>query len=45
MTYSISKAICLVNKGIDKRSAGNEDYYFPADFTAKAALKISCGYA
>lgn len=32
MTYSISKAVSLINKEIDKRIAGNEDYFFPNDF-------------
>lgn len=39
MTYSISKAISLVNKEIDKRSAGNEDYYFPADFYGESSTE------
>ena len=39
MTYSISKAISLVNKEIDKRAAGNEDYYFPADFYGESSTE------
>lgn len=39
MTYSISKAISLVNKEIDKRSAGNEDYYFPTDFYGESSTE------
>ena len=39
MTYSISKAIALINKEIDKRSAGNEDYYFPADFYGESSTE------